>query len=502
MNLPVFTTPSKLDRYLQCHRSRSIGFVPTMGALHLGHQGLLDRARAENHTVVVSIFVNPLQFGANEDLDRYPRQLELDRLLCQSAGVDAIFVPTPESLGITERLTQVIPPAVMMSGLCGRTRTGHFQGVATIVTKLFNIVRPDRAYFGEKDAQQLAIVRRIVTDLNISVEIVGCPTVRADSGLALSSRNQYLSPLGRDRAAVIYRSLQQAQVLAQQGERETREILAAIVRELATVPEFQLEYLELVDLDTLQPIEIRSQPAIVAIAGRIENTRLIDNIHMPSQLPIIAIDGPAGAGKSTVTKLVAARLGLLYLDTGSMYRAIAWLVLEANLASDDAQKIAEVVSQAQIVLTGERVVVNGIDVTEAIRTQAVSSQVSAIAALEVVRTELVKQQQAIGAQGGIVAEGRDMCTQVFPQAQVKVFLTASVAERARRRQQDLRDRGQGEVSLAELEQSIVTRDAIDSTRQISPLRQAPDAIAIISDNLSIEEVVERIVNMYRQVAIS
>jgi pantoate ligase / CMP/dCMP kinase len=223
---------------------------------------------------------------------------------------------------------------------------------------------------------------------------------------------------------------------------------------------------------------------------------------MPSKLPIIAIDGPAGAGKSTVTKLVAARLGLLYLDTGSMYRAIAWLVLEANLALDDEQKIAEVVSQAQIVLAGERVVVNGIDVTEAIRTQAVSSKVSAIAALGVVRTELVKQQQAIGAQGGIVAEGRDMCTQVFPQAQVKVFLTASVAERARRRQQDLRNRGQGEVSLAELEQSIAARDLIDSTREISPLRQAPDAIAIISDNLSIEEVVDRIVNMYRQVAIS
>ena len=223
---------------------------------------------------------------------------------------------------------------------------------------------------------------------------------------------------------------------------------------------------------------------------------------MPSQLPIIAIDGPAGAGKSTVTKLVAARLGLLYLDTGSMYRAIAWLVLEANLALDDEQKIAEVVSQARIVLAGERVVVNGIDVTEAIRTQAVTSKVSAIAALGVVRTELVKQQQAIGAQGGIVAEGRDMCTQVFPQAQVKVFLTASVAERARRRQQDLRDRGQGEVSLAELEQSIAARDTIDSTREISPLKQAPDAIAIISDNLSIEEVVDRIVNMYRQVAIS
>jgi pantoate ligase / CMP/dCMP kinase len=220
---------------------------------------------------------------------------------------------------------------------------------------------------------------------------------------------------------------------------------------------------------------------------------------MSSQLPIIAIDGPAGAGKSTVTKLVAARLGLLFLDTGAMYRAIAWLVLEAKLALDDEPNIARLVSQAKIELAGERVVVNNIDVTEAIRTQTVSSAVSPIAKLGVVRTELVKQQQAIGAQGGIVAEGRDMCSYVFPQAQVKIFLTASVAERARRRQQDLRDRGQGEVSLAELEKSIAERDTIDSTRAISPLKQADDAVEIISDNLSIEEVVDRIVNMYQQV---
>jgi pantoate ligase / CMP/dCMP kinase len=216
-------------------------------------------------------------------------------------------------------------------------------------------------------------------------------------------------------------------------------------------------------------------------------------------LPIIAIDGPAGAGKSTVTKLVAARLGLLFLDTGAMYRAIAWLAIEANLALDDQLKIAQLVSQAKIVLAGEKVLVNGVDVTEAIRTQAVTSKVSAIAALAVVRTELVKQQQAIGATGGIVAEGRDMCTHVFPTARVKIFLTASVAERARRRQQDLLDRGQGEVSLAELVQSIADRDLTDSTREIAPLKKATDATEIITDNLTIEEVVDLIVNMYQQV---
>jgi len=278
MNLPVFTTPKELNSYLQCHRSQSIGLVPTMGALHLGHQSLFDRARHENAVVIVSIFVNPLQFGANEDLDRYPRQLELDRVICEQAGVDALFVPTVESMGIKDLLTQVIPPLTMMSRLCGRTRTGHFQGVATIVTKLLNIVRPDRAYFGEKDAQQLAIIRRIVADLNIPVEIVGCPTVRAASGLALSSRNQYLSPIGRSQAAVIYRSLQQAQTLAALPEINARKLLAAVITELDTVPEFQLEYLELVDLDTLQPIDTVDKLALLAIAGRIEGTRSIDNI--------------------------------------------------------------------------------------------------------------------------------------------------------------------------------------------------------------------------------
>jgi pantoate ligase / CMP/dCMP kinase len=217
------------------------------------------------------------------------------------------------------------------------------------------------------------------------------------------------------------------------------------------------------------------------------------------QLPIVAIDGPAGAGKSTVTKLVAARLGLLFLDTGAMYRAIAWLVLQANLALDDEQNIARLVNDAKIVLTGDRVFVNDTDVTDIIRTPAVTGKVSAIAALGIVRTALVAQQQAIGANGGIVAEGRDMCTHVFPNAKVKIFLTASVSERARRRQQDLLDRGQGEASLVELEHSIAERDRIDSTREIAPLKKAADAVEIITDNLSIDEVVDRIVNMYHQV---
>ncbi len=249
-----------------------------MGALHLGHQSLLDRARQENTLAVVSIFVNPLQFGVNEDLDRYPRQLERDRAMCEIAGVDVLFVPTVASMGVEQPLAQVIPPVTMTEVLCGRKRIGHFQGVATIVTKLFNIVQPDRAYFGEKDAQQLAIIRRVVADLNIPVEVVGCPTVREASGLAMSSRNQYLSPTARDRAAVIYRSLQQARAACDRGDTSIESLTSTVKTELATVPEFDLEYLELVDPLTLQPLDRVQHKAILAIAGSIEKPRLIDNI--------------------------------------------------------------------------------------------------------------------------------------------------------------------------------------------------------------------------------
>jgi pantoate ligase / CMP/dCMP kinase len=254
--------------------------MPTMGALHIGHQSAIDRARRENTLAIVSIFVNPLQFGPNEDLDRYPRQLEIDRVLCDTAGVDAIFAPTPASMGLEVTISQVMPPDKMMSVLCGRSRPGHFQGVATIVTKLLNIVQPDRAYFGEKDAQQLAIIRRIVADLNMPVEIVGCPTIREDSGLAYSSRNQYLSPIGKIHAAVIYRSLQQARALFDRGERNPDILLAATLTELNTIPEFTLEYLELVEPNTLQPVQKIDLEILIAIAGRIEGTRLIDNIFL------------------------------------------------------------------------------------------------------------------------------------------------------------------------------------------------------------------------------
>lgn len=505
----------------------AVGLVPTMGALHVGHLSLLQRARQENATVVVSIFVNPLQFGPSEDYQRYPRTLDRDRQLCEQAGVDVIFAPTAEEMGIVEAglkdlplreqgtwlnpplqesgVTQVVPPANMTSVLCGRFRPGHFQGVATIVTKLLNLVQPERAYFGQKDAQQLAIIQRLVKDLNLSVKIVGCPTVREASGLALSSRNQYLLPEQKEQAAVLYRGLRHAEQAFHAGERLSRVLMEAVKMELAKVSAIQLEYVELVHPTTLMPLEKVEEEGLLAIAARVGSARLIDNVILRHCPPIVAIDGPAGVGKSTVARQVAQALGLLYLDTGAMYRALTWLVLQLGISLEDKCAIAELANNCEIQLTPSdsleepiRVWINNQEVTQAIRSLEVTSQVSGIAAQPAVRQALVQQQQRWGQKGGLVAEGRDIGTQVFPDADIKIFLTASVYERARRRQQDLQHQGQADVSLDQLERDIAERDWKDSTRDVAPLQKAADAIEIQTDGLSIAQVTDEIINCYHK----
>jgi pantoate ligase/cytidylate kinase len=498
-----------------------------MGALHAGHLSLIHQAKRDNDLVVVSIFVNPLQFGPGEDFHQYPRDLNVDRQLCQQAGVDVIFAPTAEELygtpflPVSDALTQVVPPLRMMSELCGRSRPGHFQGVATVVTKLLTIVQPDRAYFGQKDAQQLAILRRVVADLNVPVEIVACPIVREENGLAMSSRNQYLSPEQRSQATVLYRSLNRAAQVFQDGKTLREEVIGAVETELATVPAVQPDYIELVHPDTLMPLEHIEEIGLLAIAAYVGSTRLIDNTVLRNRQPIVAIDGPAGAGKSTVVRQVAHALGLLHLDTGAMYRAVTWLVLQAGIDIADEAAIAELVSQCEIRLSSQepaiapvsatdnpkptpyapqpvpQVWVNGYDVTTAIRSLDVTANVSAVAAQPAVRRELVKRQQAYGRKGGVAMEGRDIGTHVFPDAELKIFLTASVHERARRRQQELQSQGQ-QIPLEELEQAIYERDRKDSTRRLAPLQKASDAIEIQTDHLSVDEVTEKIIRLYHE----
>lgn len=515
----VLKTVEGVKRYLAQARQTqhiddgvAIGLVPTMGHLHPGHLSLIERARMENAVVVVSIFVNPLQFGPQEDLARYPHTPEQDLRLCEQTGVDAVFMPTPAAFyGAADpqapAITQVTPPQAMMAVLCGPYRPGHFEGVATVVTKLLSLVAPDRAYFGYKDAQQLAILKRLMRDLNLPGQLVGCPTVREASGLALSSRNSYLSEVERQQAAALYRGLVAAQQRFQAGERLGRELAAAVYAELAQEPALRTQYVELVHPETLQPLERVETLGMLAVAAHLGNTRLIDNVLLRDRQPIVAIDGPAGAGKSTVARQVAQRLNLLYLDSGAMYRAVTWLALERGIDVQDEIAIAELAQDCEIRLAASgddaafaaypsRIWLNGQEVTQAIRSAAVTAQVSVVSAQATVRATLLRQQQQYGIPGGVVMEGRDIGTQVFPQAELKIFLTASVGERARRRQRDLTAQGQAAQSLSDLEQAIDERDRKDSSRQVSPLRQADDAIALNTDGLSIEDVVGKIVQLF------
>ena len=510
-------------------RGSTIGLVPTMGSLHEGHLSLIRRCRQECDHTVVSIFVNPLQFGPNEDWERYPRDEEGDRALCEAAGVDVVFAPDLQEMGAdpasARDRTWVDPPPSLLQTLCAPHRPGHFRGVATIVVQLLNLVQPQRAYFGQKDAQQLAIIQRLVQDLKIPTTIVPCPTVREADGLAYSSRNRYLSAEERQVAAGLYRALRRGYEHWQAGDSSAEGILAAARAELEHTPELRLQYLELVDPQSLQPLSEVKDKGLLAIAAYVGQTRLIDNLLLareksdllpqkeegalrPSpkrgRRPLIAIDGPAGAGKSSVARAVAAQLQLLYLDTGAMYRAITWLALQRGIPLDDAEQLTQLAAQTQLRLQSgpspdepTRIWANGQEITQAIRSPEVTRWVSQVAAVPGVRQELVKQQRLLGRDGGAVLEGRDIGTHVFPDAELKVFLTASLGERAQRRQHQLQAQGQV-VSLEELKAQLEQRDRYDSERQIAPLRPAPDAIVIDTDHLSQAEVENKIVTLYRQ----
>ncbi|WP_142413155.1 pantoate--beta-alanine ligase [Hathewaya massiliensis] len=255
----------------------SIALVPTMGYLHEGHKSLIEKAHSENKKVVVSVFVNPIQFGPNEDYDKYPRDIEKDSKLCESAGADLIFNPEVSEMYPEEILTTV-KLSKLTAGLCGAKRPGHFDGVCTVVSKLFNIVKPDRAYFGEKDAQQLAVIKKMVKDLNFDIEIIGCPIVREESGLAKSSRNAYLSEEEKKSALILSKSLFKAKELIQNGEKSVAKIEDFLIKNLSSEPSARIDYVEIVDFKTIENIEEIKDETLIAIAVYIGKTRLIDNI--------------------------------------------------------------------------------------------------------------------------------------------------------------------------------------------------------------------------------
>ena len=261
-----------------------VGIVPTMGALHKGHLSLIKKAKETCDKVVVSVFVNPIQFGPSEDFDKYPRTLDKDMELCNSVGVDLVFAPTPKEMNgegnrlSNDTLTYVCPPFFYVNKLCGKTRVGHFDGVCTVVLKLFNIVQPDYGFFGQKDAQQVIIIKKMVKDLNVPIEIIQCPIVREESGLALSSRNKYLSEEGKKDALVLSQILKNIKACYQKGITDVSALKETAYSYLTD--KHDMEYLEILDRNTLEEKPNADKDSIALIACRVEGVRLIDNIYL------------------------------------------------------------------------------------------------------------------------------------------------------------------------------------------------------------------------------
>ena len=284
MELMILSNPAQVQAQVLAWKRQglTVGLVPTMGYLHEGHASLIRRAAAECDRVVVSVFVNPTQFGPNEDLESYPRDLEHDTLLIKECGGNLVFAPQPADMYGQGTRTWVTVEGLTKE-LCGRSRPIHFRGVATVVCKLMNIAQPDRAYFGQKDAQQLAVIRQMVSDLNMPVQVVGCPIVRESDGLAKSSRNTLLNAQARQAAVVLSRSLAEGRKLLEAGTTDTGRVLARIVEVLKSEPLARIDYVQAVDADTIEPVHKVSGNVLFAIAVYIGKTRLIDNFYWTAE---------------------------------------------------------------------------------------------------------------------------------------------------------------------------------------------------------------------------
>lgn len=477
-----------------------------MGCLHQGHEALIKAAKCfseeKSTKVLVSIFVNPFQFAKGEDFSIYPRDLESDCKTAVNAGANAIWAPTLETLypNGPESYFTLQAPSSLTKSLCGSHRENHFDGVATIVMRLLYFVRPKKLILGEKDWQQLVIIRQLIKELRLQIEVQSIPTIRDKDGLAYSSRNEYLSPEERAQALTLPKLLLKESIQFN----SIRSINLTKLRSDLEKNGLIVEYLETVDSKSLAPVNYdTTKLCLLAAAVHCGPTRLIDHIFLMNRKPIVAIDGPAGAGKSTVTKRFAKKLGLIYLDTGAMYRAVTWFIQKENINPDNEIELLKGLSNLNldIYIAGsgiQHVMLNDQEISDEIRNPKVTEAVSRIASKAAVREKLTAQQKMIGRKGGIVAEGRDIGSTVFPDAELKVFLTASPKERARRRATDLMNQGFSVPNLQEIENQIQQRDKIDSTRKIAPLVQAKDAKKVITDGMTIDQVIETLIKMFRE----
>ena len=504
MTNSILKSQSELANWLKQNTS-SIAFVPTMGSLHEGHVELIKTAKflaKEKPTLVlVSIFINPLQFGPEEDFKKYPRNLANDCSIAFKAGADAIWAPSIDQVfpkGIDYHY-QIKVPKYLKSHLCGAERKGHFDGVATVMLHLLKSIKPNSLILGEKDWQQLIIIRYLIDELGLKIKVINKATIRNKDGLPLSSRNSYLNKEQSIKVLLLPKVLKKAKKEFREGKPLDLMKIKSNLESNGLI----VEYIEIVNPQTIQPVKIIKNLSLLAAAIKCGETRIIDHVFLMNRKPIVAIDGPAGAGKSTVTKEFANRNNLIYLDTGAMYRAFTWLILDKRINPEDEQQIIKEIKTIKINFLSndsglQQVFINDIDVTKEIRSPIVTSKVAYIAKQYNVRNELTIQQKKIGKNGGIVAEGRDIGTTVFPDAELKIFLTASSKERAKRRAIDLEKKGFPIPRLSQLQKEIEERDLIDSTRSIAPLTKAEDAIEFITDGMNIEEVIDEITNIYKE----
>ncbi len=475
----------------------NINFVPTMGNLHKGHLELIDQSNKDGfNKTLVSIFINPLQFNDKRDFKNYPKTIEKDIRLAFSSGANAIFLPSEKEILNVKSLIYQKACKKLSSNLCGKNRKGHFDGVCTVVSRMLEIINPQKMFLGEKDWQQLIILKNMIKKLNLKVEIKSINTQRDLDGIPFSSRNNLLTTSERKDLQFFSKELKKAKKKFLVNKAiNLEEINNSFQNE-----NLKVEYLQHLSAFSLNESIEKENITILAGAILCGSTRLIDHVFLMKRKPIIAIDGPAGSGKSTVTKLIAKKLDFIYLDTGAMYRALSWFLIDQKISYENEDILEECLKKIHIVFktnlnSDQDIFINNICVTNKIRSQRISSIVSSIASIGKVREFLVKEQRKIGDKGGIVAEGRDIGTTVFPKAEIKIYLNASIDERAKRRKIELETKGQ-KIKFDKLKDQIKQRDLDDSTRNISPLVKAEDALEIITDNYTAEQIADKIIQIF------